>query len=52
MLHEPTTAVDAVTEALIASRLRRARAGRRTIVVSRSPAFVAVADRVVREGDA
>lgn len=52
VLHEPTTAVDAVTEALIASRLRRARAGRRTIVVSRSPAFVAVADRVVREGDA
>lgn len=48
VLHDPTTAVDAVTEARIAERLRAARADRRTIVVTRAPAFLAVADRVVR----
>lgn len=48
VLHDPTTAVDAVTEAAIASRLRASRAGSRTLVISRSAAFAAVADRVVR----
>jgi ABC-type multidrug transport system fused ATPase/permease subunit len=47
VLHDPTTAVDAVTEARIAERLRASRRHARTVVVTRSPAFVAVADRVV-----
>jgi len=47
VLHEPTTAVDAVTEASIAQRLHRARRGRRTVVVTRSPALLGVADRVL-----
>lgn len=51
VLHDPTTAVDAVTEARIAGRLRAARGDGSTVVVTRSPAFVAVADRVVRLGD-
>ncbi|WP_052521419.1 ABC transporter transmembrane domain-containing protein [Agreia bicolorata] len=48
VLNDPTTAVDAVTEAAIADRLRQARAGRRTVVVTHSPALLAIADRVVR----
>jgi ABC-type multidrug transport system fused ATPase/permease subunit len=51
VLHDPTTAVDAVTEAHIAERLRDARRHARTVVVTRAPAFVAVADRVVRVAD-
>jgi ABC-type multidrug transport system fused ATPase/permease subunit len=47
VLHDPTTAVDAITEAAIADRLRRLRAGRRTVIVTRSPALLQVADRVV-----
>ncbi|MEU6038523.1 ABC transporter ATP-binding protein [Actinomadura sp. NPDC047616] len=47
VLHDPTTAVDAVTEARIAEGLREARQGRTTIVVATSPALLAVADRVV-----
>jgi ABC-type multidrug transport system fused ATPase/permease subunit len=47
VLHDPTTAVDAVTEAAIADGLRRVRAGRRTVVITRSPALLQVADRVV-----
>ncbi|MGI5191784.1 ABC transporter ATP-binding protein [Promicromonospora sp. CA-289599] len=47
VLHDPTTAVDAVTEASIADGLRRVRAGRRTVVFTRSPALLQVADRVV-----
>ena len=47
VLHDPTTAVDAVTEARIAAGLRRLRAGRTTIVVTSSPALLAAADRVV-----
>lgn len=46
VLHDPTTAVDAVTEAGIAERLRAARGDGATIIVTRSPALVAVADRV------
>ena len=48
VLDDPTTAVDAVTEAAIADRLREYRAGRRTVVVTHSPALLAIADRVVR----
>lgn len=47
VLHDPTTAVDAVTEARIAEGLRAARRGRTTVVVTASPALLAVADRVV-----
>jgi putative ABC transport system ATP-binding protein len=47
VLHEPTTAVDSVTEALIAARLRDLRRGASTLVVTTSPTLLAVADRVV-----
>lgn len=47
VLVDPTTAVDSVTEALIAERLAAERNGRTTIVFTRSPALLAVADEVV-----
>jgi putative ABC transport system ATP-binding protein len=47
VLHDPTTAVDAVTEAGIADGLRALRRGRTTVLVTTSPALLAVADRVV-----
>ncbi|MDO9457317.1 ABC transporter ATP-binding protein [Nocardioides sp.] len=48
VLDDPTTALDAVTEAAVAQGLHALRAGRRTtIVVTSSPAVLAVADRVV-----
>ncbi len=47
VLHDPTTAVDAVTEARIAAGIKELRAGRTTILVTTSPALLAVADRVV-----
>jgi putative ABC transport system ATP-binding protein len=47
VLHEPTTAVDAVTEARIAAGVREIREGRTTVVVTTSPALLAVTDRVV-----
>lgn len=47
VLREPTTAVDSVTEARIASAMRELRQGLTTIVHSDSPAYTAVADRVV-----
>lgn len=47
VLHDPTTAVDAVTEGEIATGLRELRNGRTTIVVTSSPALLAVADRVI-----
>jgi ABC-type multidrug transport system fused ATPase/permease subunit len=43
---EPTSAVDAHTEAAIAARLRRERAGRTTLVVSTSPLVLDQADAV------
>lgn len=46
VLHDPTTAVDAVTDARIAEGVRALRAGRTTIVVTTSPALLAVSDRV------
>jgi len=51
VLHDPTTAVDAVTEAAIADGLRRVRAGRRTVILTRSPALLQVADRVVEHAE-
>ncbi|MFG3714710.1 ABC transporter ATP-binding protein [Micromonospora sp. NPDC047730] len=46
ILVEPTSAVDAHTEARIAARLREARAGRTTVVFTTSPLLLARADRV------
>jgi len=57
VLHEPTSAVDAVTEWEIAQavrRLRTSRPGQATLIVTSSPPFLATADRVVhlpRSGD-
>ncbi|MER6671618.1 ABC transporter ATP-binding protein [Streptomyces sp. NPDC000983] len=47
VLHEPTTAVDAVTETRMAAGLKELRAGRTTVLVTNSPALLAVTDRVV-----
>ena len=47
VLVEPTSAVDAHTEARIASRLSPARAGRTTVVMSASPLLLDQADQVV-----
>ncbi|MFI7645254.1 ABC transporter ATP-binding protein [Micromonospora sp. NPDC049460] len=46
ILVEPTSAVDAHTEARIAARLREARAGRTTVVFTTSPLLLGRADRV------
>ncbi|MEU6073566.1 ABC transporter ATP-binding protein [Micromonospora sp. NPDC047074] len=46
ILVEPTSAVDAHTEARIAERLRRARAGRTTVVLTTSPLLLGRADVV------
>ena len=46
VLVDPTSAVDAHTEARIARRLRDARAGRTTLVVTGSPLMLDQADRV------
>ncbi|WP_432150741.1 ABC transporter ATP-binding protein [Streptomyces sp. bgisy029] len=47
VVHDPTTAVDAATEARIATGIRRARTGRTTVLVTSSPALLAATDRVV-----
>ncbi|MEV7967017.1 ABC transporter ATP-binding protein [Sphaerisporangium sp. NPDC088356] len=47
VVHDPTTAVDAVTEARIATGIREFRSGRTTILVTTSPALLAVTDRVI-----
>lgn len=47
VLIEPTSAVDAHTEARIAARLGPARAGRTTVVAATSPLILARADHVV-----
>lgn len=53
VLHDPTTAVDAVTEHRIAEGIRAARSGRVTWLITSSPALLARADRVVlvRDGE-
>jgi ABC-type multidrug transport system fused ATPase/permease subunit len=52
ILTEPTSAVDAHTEARIARRLRAAREGRATVVITTSPLLLDAADRVafLRDG--
>ncbi|MEU9284323.1 ABC transporter ATP-binding protein [Streptomyces sp. NPDC048275] len=47
VVHDPTTAVDAVTEARIADGVRAFRHARTTLLVTNSPALLAVTDRVV-----
>jgi ABC-type multidrug transport system fused ATPase/permease subunit len=47
VLVEPTSAVDAHTEARIAERVTRLRAGRTTVVCTVSPLWLHHADRVV-----
>ncbi|WP_045741092.1 ABC transporter ATP-binding protein [Actinoplanes rectilineatus] len=55
VLHDPTTAVDAVTEQAIADGIRALRhgpgTGFGTVVITTSPALLAAADRVVVIGD-
>ena len=55
VLHDPTTAVDAVTEHAIAQGIRALRhgpgSGFATIVITSSPALLAATDRVVVLGD-
>lgn len=47
VLHDPTTAVDAVTENTIAERIVPQRRGRTTVVVTNSPTLLARCDRVL-----
>ncbi|MFC6093204.1 ABC transporter ATP-binding protein [Saccharothrix lopnurensis] len=47
VVHDPTTAVDAVTEVSLAAGIKRVRAGLTTIAVATSPALLTAADRVV-----
>lgn len=47
VLHDPTTAIDSVTEQGIADGLRDLRRGRATLVLTSSPALLNAADRVV-----
>ncbi|MBQ6644875.1 MAG: ATP-binding cassette domain-containing protein, partial [Saccharopolyspora sp.] len=46
VLDEPTSAVDAHTEARIVRRVRELRSGRTTVVLSQSPLWRTVADRI------
>ncbi|MYS56859.1 ATP-binding cassette domain-containing protein, partial [Streptomyces sp. SID6013] len=47
VLRDPTTAVDAVTEQLIARGVAELRRGRTTLVITSSPALLDAADRVL-----
>lgn len=46
VVHDPTTAIDSATESRIAAGVRELRRGRTTVLVTSSPALLAVADRV------
>lgn len=46
VLHDPTTALDAATEARVAAQLKRARHGGTTILVTTSPLLLAACDTV------
>lgn len=52
VLHDPTSAVDPATEQLIAERLRSAVRGRAVLLITTSPALLAVTDTVVACGTA
>lgn len=47
VLHDPTTAVDSVTEARIAGRLREIRLAQSTLLFTSSPALLAACDRII-----
>ena len=47
VLHDPTTAIDAVTEARIAAGIARHRAGRTTLLITTSPTLLAHCERVM-----
>ena len=47
VLHDPTTAVDAMTEERIAQGIAALRAGASTLLLTTSPALLAITDRVV-----
>nr|WP_281400994.1 ABC transporter ATP-binding protein [Amycolatopsis umgeniensis] len=47
VLHDPTTAVDSVTEQAIAERMSGIRTGRSTLLIASSPALLGGCDRVV-----
>ncbi|GGN44074.1 ABC-type multidrug transport system fused ATPase/permease subunit [Actinoplanes campanulatus] len=47
VLHDPTTAVDSVTEQKIAERLRGVRASRSTLLIASSPALLGCCDHIV-----
>lgn len=47
VLHDPTTAVDSVTEQRIAERLPGVRADRSTLLITSSPALLGCCDRIV-----
>ncbi|GAA1646222.1 ABC transporter ATP-binding protein [Actinoplanes couchii] len=47
VLHDPTTAVDPVTEHVIAGRLRDIRQGRSTLLIASTPALLSACDRVI-----
>lgn len=47
VLHDPTTAVDSVTEQAVADGLRALREGRTTLVITTSPALLAACTRVL-----
>ncbi|MFH9730213.1 ABC transporter transmembrane domain-containing protein [Streptomyces sp. NPDC017260] len=47
VLRDPTTAVDAVTEQLVARNVAKLRRGRTTLVITSSPALLDAADRVL-----
>jgi putative ABC transport system ATP-binding protein len=51
VMREPTTAVDAVTEARIAAGIRSYRRGRTTILITQSPTLLAACDRSVELAD-
>lgn len=51
LMVEPTSAVDAHTESIVAERVAAARAGRTTLVVTSSPLWERHADRVLRMED-
>ncbi len=47
VLHDPTTAVDAVTEARIATGIRELRSDKTALLITTSAVLLAVTDRVV-----
>ncbi len=47
VLHDPTTAVDTVTEAIIARGIRRMRDSRTTVIIATSPALLESCDTVL-----